>query len=39
LTLSIIVMKTEIAGERHSNACHLFVMNLTSICGKLETFA
>jgi len=29
----------EIEGERHSNACHLSVTNLTSICERFETFA
>ena len=29
----------EIVGERHSNACHLSFTNLTSICGRFETFA
>ena len=29
----------EIAGEGHTIACHLSVMNLTSICERFETFA
>jgi len=28
----------EIEGERHYNACHLSVTNLTTICERFETF-
>ena len=39
LTINYYYENKEIAGDSHSNVCHLSVTNLTSVCDRIEALA